>query len=186
MVKTVLLVVAVALLYWLYNMKKKKVFKRNRPIERRLTTISGSEIQTFLSADTPLECLAQDGVRFGESFRLKEISPLPHNEQCRCKIVNLSYTSEEVFQGALREDTHRESTIGRLDYKEASLLKSMLQNMHTDSDTASFEVYCQQFDLSSLSSEREQQFIELVREKYENLKNKPQLAESDSENLEEK
>ena len=169
MVKVLLVIVGVGLIFWLNRIRKKDVFKRHHRIERSETSVSGFEIQTPLSAETPLECLRHDGLRFGESFRLKTAPPLPHNEHCQCKIVNLSYTSTEVFEGALRHHSIRETTMGTLDHKEASLLREMLKNLHPQLPN-DFEEYRQRFDLDTLSREKQQQMIELVREKFDQLK----------------
>lgn len=166
-VHTVLLVVVAAgLLYWLNKIRKKNVFKRHKPIERSPTKIDGFEVQAVLSADTPLECLRHDGLRYGASFRLKTAPPLPHNELCQCKVVNLSYSSSEVFEGALRKNSMRESTLGVLSFAEASVLKDMLKGLHTQIPT-DFKEYCQQFDLEPFSEERQAKIVALVRKKFD-------------------
>ncbi len=168
MAKVLLVVVAIALIYWINNIRKKNVFKRYQLPQRPTTAISGSEIQTFLSVDTPLECLQHDGLRFGDSFRLKVAPPLPHQGDCRCKVVDLSYTSTEVFDGALRENSFRETAIGVLNYKEASILREMLKNLYAEIPE-NFEEYCQQFKLDALAQEKQEKIRDLVHQKLDQL-----------------
>ncbi|MBF0287977.1 MAG: hypothetical protein HQM14_09175 [SAR324 cluster bacterium] len=171
MAKVLLVVVAIALIYWISNIRKKNVFKRHRLPERTLTAINGFEVQTFLSVETPLECLQYDGLRFGESFRLKMPPPLPHQDNCQCKVVDLSYTSTEVFDGALRENSFRDTAIGVLNYKEASILKEMLKNLHAEIPE-NFETYCEQLELDVLSKEKQEKIKELIQQKMDHLQMK--------------
>ncbi len=182
MVKVLLVIVGVGLIFWLNRIRKRGVFKRHKLIERSITAISGFEIQTMLSLDTPLECLRHDGLRFGESFRLKVSPPLPHNEHCQCKVVNLSYTSSEIFEGALRNNSLRETSIGTLEHQEAYILREMLTNLHAQKPT-DFEEYCRQFDLGELSREMQVKISKLIREKFDQLQ---AVADSDPSSSAEK
>lgn len=177
MVKYLLVVVAVGLIYWVHNMRKKKVFRRHRVVERRVTKISGSEVQTFLDGDTPLECLLQDGIRFGESFKLKEAPTLPHNDHCRCVIDERTFSSEDVFKGVLREGSGRESVIGTLNDSEAQALKKMLLSLQTDSLPENFESFWEKFDHQCWDAERTALVKKLIQQKLESLSEKESLSD---------
>ena len=169
---TVLLVVVVAgLVYWLNRLRKRQIFKRHASVERPLTRIGGFEIQTMLDSTTPLECLQHDGLRYGESFRLKTAPPLPHNAQCTCKAIPLSYSSAEIFEGALRKNSMRQSAMGVLTAQEAMLLKEMLKGVSTQAPN-DFETYSQQFDLGFLSEGKRAKMAELVQKKFDQIHHK--------------
>ncbi|MBF0280207.1 MAG: hypothetical protein HQM13_20575 [SAR324 cluster bacterium] len=182
MVKVLLVVVGIGLIFWLNRIRKRGVFKRYKGVERSVTGIHGFEIQTMLSSATPLECLRHDGLRFGESFRLKVSPPLPHNQQCQCQVVSLSYTSTEVFDGALRNNSERATAIGSLSYKEAHLLKEMLKTLHSDLPP-DFEEYCQQFELDDLPPDLREKMTGLVREKFVRLQAPASKPSSPSEKV---
>lgn len=168
MLRALILVVAVSLIYWLFKMKKQGIFRSRRPQnDLPVTSIEGHELRTFLDIDTPLECLRDDGVRYGQSFRLKNMPPIPHNQQCRCQTVPLSYTSSEVFQGALRDKSPRQTTLGELEAHDAQLLKSMLMGLHIHPLPIDFDTFCQQFDLSKVSEDYQSQILELVKKGFE-------------------
>jgi hypothetical protein len=47
-------------------------------------------------------CVNDHGMQFGPGFRRKEGPVLPHDPACRCETNPFTFTSSEVFAGALR------------------------------------------------------------------------------------
>ncbi len=168
--KVLLVIVAFSLLYWLHRIRKKGIFKRYTPPQPTTTTITGYEVRTPIMLDTSPECFRLDGLRFGEDFRLKTAPPLPCNDTCQCKLIPLSYTSTEVFQGALRKNSTRETEIGTLEHKDAQIFKEMLLNLYPKPNEDDFEEYCKQFSLDQLSEEVRQRMKAVVQSKFEQVK----------------
>ncbi len=148
--KILLIVVAFALLYWLRRMKKQGIFRRHRPIEPVVTKIAGYEIRTPLELSTPVICLRHDGLRFGESFRVKHTAALPHCKQCRCEKVPLQYSSDEVFHGSLRKDSQHQTFMGLLKYKQAQSLKKILFAVKSN-NLKDIRVFLNDFDWGNFS-----------------------------------
>lgn len=111
----ILAVVAVFLV--ILRLKKRNKGKKSSPAvyARR---IEGAQVYTALHAAVPDNCLFDHGLQFGKGFRRKEGPELPHDGDCQCVISRFSYTSTEVFNGALRNHETIESAIAILDNRE--------------------------------------------------------------------
>ena len=90
------------------------------------TTIEAFEVQTFLEAQTPLVCLKEDGQKFGQQFKQKIPPELPHTTGCQCQLVQIYYTSSDVFQGENQENHTKPSSLGDLKAEDARILKQLL------------------------------------------------------------
>ncbi|MBF0240029.1 MAG: hypothetical protein HQM12_20195 [SAR324 cluster bacterium] len=178
-VKTILLVVAIALGFWLLRSKKKHLFQRYKPPVKVITQIRGSRVAAYLGLDTPLECLMADETRFGESFRLKQLSQFPHGANCRCSIQPISFSSTEVFEGALRTQGGNESEVGFLSSTEASALKKMLLGLYSHPLPLTFEMFCQQFDFNNIEPATYKLMVELIKKGFD----RHQAETSGGENL---
>ncbi|MCZ6558903.1 MAG: hypothetical protein O7A69_14190 [SAR324 cluster bacterium] len=64
--------------------------------------IEGFQVVASLAPEMSSACLFDHGVQYGKGFRRKEGPELPHDERCRCASLPFSFTSNEVFNGALR------------------------------------------------------------------------------------
>ena len=103
MLKLFIALFGLILVYWIYK-KKKQLFVRHPQVEPVITTLEAYELQAFLDATTPLVCLEADGQKFGQQFKEKSPPELPHINGCRCQIVQIYYTSSDVFQGENQEN----------------------------------------------------------------------------------
>jgi len=157
MLRVFLIIISISLIYWLTLLKKKKVFKRKSVPKSVVTKIEGYECQAVLGLETPLECLRDDGVRFGNKFQKKNVPELPHSEQCKCESVPLFYTSSDIFQGgAGLSKTSRKTCVGSLDAPDAQLLRQMLLGLYTYPLPVNFEAFCHQFEDGFSESVREE------------------------------
>ena len=157
----------VGLLYWMYRAKKQNLFKRHELPKRHETKIDGSEVRAFLDMTTSLDCLKEDGTRFGPSFRLTSPPPLPHPGNCQCKIVPISYTSTEVFQGEGGTHGTHESALGLLKDEDAQLFKKMLLGFYVQPLPATFEVFCQPFEIEKFTDDIRARALALMKKKFE-------------------
>ncbi len=64
--------------------------------------ISGFQVVTYMHPRMSAACLFDHGVQFGKGFRRKEGPTIPHGGSCKCEAIPFSFSSSEVFNGALR------------------------------------------------------------------------------------
>ena len=88
--------------------------------------IEGFQVTAFLRPEISGACLFDHGVQFGRGFRRKESPPLPHDKHCRCVTTPFSFTSNEVFNGALRQFSSVSTTILNL---EAETAKQLIESL---------------------------------------------------------
>lgn len=163
----IIVAVAAMLLFWVYRMKKQHIFKRHQLPQRVITEIQGHEIVVPLYFDTPLECLRADGIYYGPMFQLKE-SPIKEN-QCQCVHVPLSYTSKEMFTGRLPQRAPRPTMLGEMQYEQAKVIRSILEELYTRPIPPDFSMFSKQFDLSSLEESVQTELLSQVRTRFEEL-----------------
>ena len=65
--------------------------------------ISGFQVNAYLHPRMSAACLFDHGVQYGKGFRRKEGPAIPHGESCKCEVIPFMYSSNEVFNGALRK-----------------------------------------------------------------------------------
>lgn len=119
-----MLVVMVAFLAVLHLKNRKKRRKVFVPSYSR--RIDGLQVVAFLHPEISATCLFDHGVQFGRGFRRKEGPVLPHVAGCRCITLPFSYSSSEVFHGALRGVADVPGSIGGLD---ADGTRSLVDNL---------------------------------------------------------
>lgn len=119
-----LFLVAIAFFVILHLRNRKK---RPRPEKVYARRISGSQVVIYLHPRVSGECLLDHGMQFGAGFRRKGGAQLPHDDTCRCRTVEFSYTSTEVFNGALRRGVSVGSTIAGLGPNDARQLIERLR-----------------------------------------------------------
>lgn len=109
--------------------------------------IGGFQVNTFIHPRISGACLHDNGVQFGRGFRRKEGPALPHNGECRCEIAAFSYTSSEVFNGALRNISSIRSTIAGLELTSARQLIEELKRLEHETLPGALEEYMKQVKL---------------------------------------
>lgn len=173
MIKLLIAVVAIALAYWIYRLKKQHFFVRHKSPEPVITTLEGAEVRAFLDWDTPTECLRDDGLRCGEQFRAKQPPDLPHSERCQCEAVKLFYTSAEVFQGT-STPTSRKSGLGELPGEVALALRLLLLELHDSSIKESFMEFWERLGAERIPEEWLEPIRQLLSQTHDGLHHTPE------------
>ncbi|NIP71732.1 MAG: hypothetical protein GWO16_01270, partial [Gammaproteobacteria bacterium] len=62
----------------------------------------GYQVSAYVHPHMSQACLYDHGMQFGKGFRRKVGPALPHDAGCQCEVTPFSFTSSEVFNGALR------------------------------------------------------------------------------------
>lgn len=103
--------------------------------------IEGYQVVASLAPDMSARCLFDHGVQFGKGFRRKEGPALPHDGRCHCASVRFSFTSNEVFNGALRSFAEVHSDIPGLPQEAAGKLLEQLKRVESAQLPPSREAY---------------------------------------------
>lgn len=175
MIKLFIAVVAIALAYWIYRLKKQHVLVRHKSPEPVITTLEGAEVRAFLDWDTPVECLRDDGLRCGEQFQAKQPPDLPHRERCQCEAVKLFYTSVEVFQGTTAP-TPRNSGLGELPGEVALALRLLLLELHDSSAEESFTEFWERLGVERIPEEWREPLRQLLSQAHDARHRTPEPA----------
>ncbi len=93
--------------------------------------IEGFQVVASLAPEMSSACLFDHGVQYGKGFRRKEGPELPHDERCRCASLPFSFTSNEVFNGALRNFTGVHSEAQGFTQKTADDLMAQLKKVES-------------------------------------------------------
>ncbi len=165
MLKLFIAVFSLIFLYWIYK-KKGQILVRHKGAEPVITTLQASELQAMLDWDTPLPCLKEDGLKFGNKFKNKIPPKLPHTEGCRCQIIEIYYTSAEVFQGGLNEERTHPSALGPLKGNDANLLKLMLLGVHEAPKGIEFREFLDAYKIEQHAKQFPQNAIGLVEKAF--------------------
>ena len=146
--------------------------RRARP-QKRLTAagprIQGFQIAAFVHPRMSAQCLFDDRVRFGDGFRRKAAPPLPHDEQCHCETIPFSYTSSDVFKGALRGNLENRCTIPGLAPKEISHLIGRLKAVEGEGLPENGGNYLENVDLSLFPPKNRLDIEEFLKERLQFL-----------------
>ena len=123
----VLIVAVVVVFLVILRLKARSKRSRRREPVVYARRIDGAQVNAFLHPQISESCLFDHGLQFGKGFRRKEGPPLPHDETCRCLIHPFSYTSTEVFNGALRSHAPLASSIEGLQQSDGQRLVDALK-----------------------------------------------------------
>ncbi len=92
--------------------------------------IDGIQVTAYLEPEMPEACLLDHGMQFGSGFRRKTGPGLPHAPNCRCQETRFSFTSTEVFNGALRTPAEIRSSIAGLTPRNAQRMVDGMKAQH--------------------------------------------------------
>jgi hypothetical protein len=123
-------VVLVALLVFTRLRSRRRLAERQHPPASG-PRVQGHQVRAFVHARMGTACLYDNGMQFGRGFRRKEGPALPHDALCRCEAVPFSFTSSEVFNGALRNLAGTRGDIAGLDPAEGTRLIERLKTVET-------------------------------------------------------
>ena len=158
-----LIVVVLGFLVIQYLRGRKRQVPEPKVYARR---IDGYQITAYLHPHMGAACLADHGVQFGAGFRRKEGPTLPHDDRCRCRAVHFSYTSTEVFHGALRQGMAPETSIPGLPEGDALALLDAMRGRDERPAPESVESFLAEIGLERFSETFRAPVETFLRERY--------------------
>ena len=176
MLKLFIALFGLILVYWIYK-KKKQLFVRHPQVEPVITTLEAYELQSFLDATTPLVCLEADGQKFGQQYKEKSPPELPHINGCKCQIIQIYYTSSDVFQGESQENLSKPSSLGNINARDARILKQLLLQSHQSELYKDFDTMISDFDANQISEGNRDEIMALSKKAFQ-LRQNPAEQES--------
>lgn len=132
---------ALVALFVFARMRARRRAKPRRIAPAAGPRIQGSYVSGWLHPRMSAACLYDCGVQFGKGFRRKEGPTLPHDDACGCTVVPFSFTSNEVFNGALRNASTARASIEGMDGAEAMHLADRLRAVESQPLPADAEGY---------------------------------------------
>ncbi|MCP4752017.1 MAG: hypothetical protein GY866_14070 [Proteobacteria bacterium] len=135
--KFILLFIVAIILMTLWARKNKPLGK----LREKQISITGKRLTTFLSKETPLTCLMDDGRNFGEGFQDKEVPQLPHSEDCRCQLNEIIHRSQELFSNKKTELKTQPSDLGELEQADSRYYRYTLIGHHQNASPQLTEEY---------------------------------------------
>lgn len=131
--------------------------------------IDGFQVVAQLEPDMPGGCLFDHGIQYGKGFQRKEGPALPHAENCRCATLPFSFTSNEVFNGALRNFADIRTDIPHLPEKSANRLVDQLKRVESSPLPPTLEGYVSAVDMGKLPDKSGQAVRDFLTVRYEHL-----------------
>jgi hypothetical protein len=160
----VLVLVAFAVVLRLKNRRK------NRPaVAVYARRIEGFQVVAQLEPNMPGGCLFDHGIQYGKGFRRKEGPALPHAGNCRCATMPFSFTSNEVFNGALRNFAEVRTDIPDLPVKPASRLADQMKRVESSPLSPTLEGYIAAVDMGKQPDKTSQAVRDFLTARYEHL-----------------
>jgi hypothetical protein len=158
-----LIVVLLAFFVILHLRGRKRRIPETKVYARR---IDGFQIAGYLHPHVNAACLADHGVQYGKGFRRKEGPKLPHDAQCRCRSVPFSFTSTEVFHGALRRGVPPASSIPGLPPDDALALLEALRAWNGSPPPDNVAAFLSEVGLDRFSEGYRPQIETFLRERH--------------------
>jgi hypothetical protein len=139
--------------------------------------VDGDQVTAFLHPRMSSACLFDHGLQYGRSFRRKEGPALPHDANCRCKIVRFSFSGSDVMHhGALRRVGSIESTVPNLDPEASRKLIEALKRAESKGVHGSLAEYMGAVDSEAIAPALREELREFLAQRFDFLKSKPQDA----------
>ena len=148
-----------------------RIRSRRRAAQRRRPPspgprIQGYQVSAFVHPRMGQACLFDSGVQFGKGFRRKEGPQLPHDAECRCEVVPFSFTSNEVFNGALRSVAPPKCSIAGLEPEDTGRLIERLKAVEAQPLPADAAAYSAAVALESFSANLRPALEAFLEERY--------------------
>lgn len=137
-----LVLVALAVVLRLKGRNKRKL---KVPVYSR--RIEGFQVVAHLEPKMSSACLFDHGIQFGKGFRRKEGPGLPHAGNCRCTTAPFSFTSNEVFNGALRDFAHINTDCPGIPAELARRMAELMKRAESPQAPKTLEAYLAATDL---------------------------------------
>lgn len=161
-------IVVAAAFFLILHLRNRK--RRAPPPKVYARRVDGVQMAAYLHPQVSRGCLGDHGLQFGKGFRRKQGPPLPHDENCQCRAEPFSYTSSEVFNGALREPQPPPTSIERLPGDDAVALLEALRAADAHLLPADAEEYVRAAGTQEISDAFRGQVEAFFQERYAYLK----------------
>lgn len=133
-----------------FKLRKKKV---HTSVPRKTISIQGKRLRTPISVETPLPCLLEDDLSFGEDYRNKREPALPHAKGCRCVLSEFRRSSGDCFAKSSPAESGRDADPGSLSHDERRYFKYRLIANHRDASAKQREEYGELSERIAVDSE---------------------------------
>ncbi|MBI4081183.1 MAG: hypothetical protein HY423_01095 [Candidatus Lambdaproteobacteria bacterium] len=144
--------------------------------------VDGDQVTVFLHPRMSSACLFDHGLQYGRGFRRKEGPVLPHDANCRCRTIHFSFSSSDVFNGALRRVGSIESTVPGLDAEGGRKLIEALKRAESKGVPGSLEEYLGAVGPEAIAPALREELHAFLAQRYDFLKSRPQgAAEADDQ-----
>ena len=131
--------------------------------------IDGFQVVARLEPDMPSACLFDHGVQFGKGFRRKEGPQLPHHGNCHCTTAPFSFTSNEVFNGALRNFAGVQTDYPDLPPDVAGNMAEQIKRAESPQPPQTLEDYLDAVKLGDLGQKNEAAVRRFLTARFEHL-----------------
>lgn len=111
--------------------------KRKGPVivQGKQISFAGQKLTTPITAQTPLECLLDEGKTFGEDFKDKTPPHLPHGAGCQCKLeISVNRSRDWFDEKSKKSEEKIESDLGGLSRNEYRYYKYAILASHPEAD----------------------------------------------------
>ena len=107
------------------------------------------------------------GQKFGQQFKVKSPPELPHIDGCKCQIVQIYYTSSDVFQGENQENLSKPSSLGNINAGDARILKQLLLQSYQSELYKDYEAMISDFDPNQISEGNRDEIMALSKKAFQ-------------------
>jgi len=168
----VLAIVAFFIVLRLRNRGKRRTVSREVFARR----IEGFQVTGYLHPEMSNACLFDHGMQFGKGFRRKDGPELPHDENCRCTTIPFSFTSTEVFNGALRNIADIPGTLDGMTTDTSRMFLETLKRLASQPIPDSSDRFLEQSGLEGFPEKNREAIKAFLETRFEFLKEHPTAA----------
>ncbi len=111
--------------------------KRKGPaiVQGKQISFTGQKLITPITAQTPLNCLLDEGKTYGEDFKDKTPPQLPHCEGCQCKLeISVNRSRDWFDEKSKKSGEEIDTDLGKLSRNEYRFYKYAILSNHPDAD----------------------------------------------------
>lgn len=131
--------------------------------------ISGSQVIANLHPRMSTACLFDHGVQFGRGFRRKEGPEIPHGESCKCEVIAFSFSSNEVFNGALRKFGEIRGEAPELPVEDMERLIARMKEIESTPVDGDRATYLESMGLESIPNNTRPEWERFLSERHDYL-----------------
>jgi hypothetical protein len=161
----VLLLIGLLVVSWRFMRPRQRGEKSERP-RRPERKVEGFHVWSPLYVRMGRGCIQDYGMQFGQGFRRKEGPLLPHDPHCRCETLPFSFTSSEVFAGALRRVSEPKSLEPGLPAEAVPKLMAALKRINAEPVPPDADAYIATIGADSLDAGTQSAALAFLRERH--------------------